>query len=107
MEKGRTSQARKIQPRFFIKVGDKIIVIEIKEDALINKIKENGDLAKEIKAKYRYAMDHFQRLNNLQNEQIYYFSFLTPADFDNFFGVLRKGKFSGFKSKLDAELEKE
>jgi len=52
-------------------------------------------------------MDHFQRLNNLQNEQIYYFSFLTPADFDNFFGVLRKSKFSGFKSKLDAEIEKE
>jgi len=105
--KGEHPKQGKFNPDFFIKVGNKIIVIEIKEDALINKIKENGDLAKEIKAKYRYAMDHFQRLNNLQNEQIYYFSFLTPADFDNFFGVLRKSKFSGFKSKLDAEIEKE
>ena len=76
-------------------------------DALINKIKGNGDLAKETRAKYRYAVDHFQRLNNLQDEQIYYFSFLTPTDFDNFFGVLRKGKFSGYKSRLDAELKKE
>ena len=105
--KGEHPKQAKFNPDFFIKVGNKIIVIEIKEDALINKIKENGDLAKETKAKYRYAIEHFRRLNDLQDEQIYYFSFLTPIDFDNFFGVLRKGKFSGFKSKLDAELEKE
>ena len=37
-------------------------------------------------------------------EQIYYFSFLTPVDFDNFFGMLKKGNFTGFKSKIDAEL---
>ncbi len=105
--KGEHPKQGKFNPDFFIKVGNKIIVIEIKEDALMNKIKENGDLAKETKAKYKYTMEHFQRLNDLQDEQIYYFSFLTPTDFDNFFGVLRKGKFSGFKSKLDAELEKE
>jgi len=105
--KGEHPKQAKFNPDFFIKVGNKIIAIEIKEDALINKIKENGDLGKETRAKYRYAIDHFQRLNNLQDEQIYYFSFLTPAYFDNFFGVSRKDEFSGFKSKLDAELEKE
>lgn len=41
----------------------------------------------------------------ISKEQIYYFGFLTPTDFDNFFGVLKKGKFSGFKSQLDVELE--
>jgi hypothetical protein len=41
----------------------------------------------------------------LQKEQTYYFTFLTPKDFDNFFGVLKRGDFSGFKSQLDAELE--
>jgi len=85
-------------------VGDKIIVTEIKEDALISKIKENENLAKETKAKYRYAIDHFQRLNNLQKEEVYYFSFLTPIDFDNFFEMLRKNRFP-YKSKLDIELE--
>ena len=105
--KGEHPKQGKFNPDFFMKVGNKIIVIETKEDALINKIKENGDLAKETRAKYRYAMEHFQRLNNLQDEQVYYFGFLTPTDFDNFFGVLRKGRFSGFKSKLDAELERE
>lgn len=38
-------------------------------------------------------------------EQIYYFSFLTPVDFDNFFGMLKKNNFTEFKSKIDAELE--
>ncbi len=71
-----------------------------------NKINEDGDLGKETRAKYRYAKEHFQRLNSLQNEQVYYFNFLTPIDFDNFFALLRKGAFSAFKSQLDAELER-
>ena len=103
--KGEHPKQAKFNPDFFIKLGNKIIVIEIKEDALISKIKENGDLAKETRAKYKYAIEHFQKLNNLQDEQIYYFSFLTPADFDNFFGVLRKNKITNFKSKLDASSE--
>lgn len=103
--KGEHPKQAKFNPDFFIKVNNKIIVIEIKEDDLIKKLKENENLDKEMKAKFRYAINHFQRLNKLQNEQIYYFNFLTPSDFDNFFGVLSKAKFTGFKSKLDAELE--
>jgi len=103
--KGEHPKQGKFNPDFFIKVGNKIIVVEIKEDALINKIKEEGDLAKETKAEYKYTIEHFRKLNNLQNDQVYYFSFLTPLDFDNFFTMLRKDKFSGFKSRLDTELE--
>jgi len=38
-------------------------------------------------------------------DQIYR-KYLTQP-FDNFFGILKKGNFTGFKSKLDVELEKE
>jgi hypothetical protein len=44
-------------------------------------------------------------LNELQEVQTYYFTFLTPKDFDNFFGILKMGSFTGFKSQLDIELE--
>lgn len=105
--KGEHHKQRKFNPDFFIKVeGNKIIVVEIKEDDLISKINENSDLAKEMRAKYKHAIAHFKKINDLQKEQIYYFNFLTPKDFDNFFGVLKGGNFSGFKSSLDAELEK-
>jgi len=104
-QKGDHPKQGNFNPDFFLKVNNKIIVIEIKEDELINKIKEGGDLAKETKGKYKYAIEHFNRINNLQTEQVYYFTFLTPKDFDNFFGVLKEGNFAGFKSQLDVELE--
>jgi len=103
--KGEHPKQGKFNPDFFLKIGNKIIVIEIKDDELIERIKEGGDIAKETKAKYKYTIEHFNRLNNLQKEQRYYFSFLTPKDFDNFFGVLKRGDFLGFKSQLDTELE--
>lgn len=103
--KGEHPKQGKFNPDFFLKINNKIVVIEIKDDELINKVKEGGDITKETKAKYRYAVEHFNRLNRLQKEQNYYFTFLTPSDFDNFFGVLKRGDFSGFKSQLDTELE--
>jgi len=103
--KGEHPKQSKFNPDFFIKVNNHIIVIEIKDDALIGKMKESGDLSKETRAKYRYAKAHFQRLNELQKEYIYHFSFLTPLDFDNFFGTLKKKGVVEFESKLNAELE--
>jgi len=103
--KGEHPKQGKFNPDFFLKIDNKVVVIEIKDDELIEKIKEGGDVAKETKAKYKYAIEHFDRLNGLQEEQRYYFTFLTPKDFDNFFGVLKRGDFSGFKSQLDIELE--
>lgn len=103
--KGEHPKQGNFNPDFFLKIGDKIIVIEIKDDELIRKIGEESDIAIETKAEYKYAMEHFNRLNELQKEQIYYFAFLTPINFDNFFEVLKKGDFSGFKSQLGIELE--
>jgi len=104
--KGEHPKQAKFNPDFFIKMKNKIIVVEIKEDKLIDKIKENGDIAKEMRSKYRSTIAHFDRLNSLQKGQIYFFTFLTPKDFDKFFGILKSKTFSGFKSQLDAELEK-
>jgi type III restriction enzyme len=103
--KGEHPKQGNFNPDFFLKVGNKIIVIETKDDEMIDRIKEGGETAKEMKAKYSYTIEHFKRLNDLQEEQRYYFNFLTPKDFDNFFEVLKSGDFLGFKSNLDAELE--
>lgn len=104
-EKGTHQKQGRFNPDFFIKVNNKIIVVEVKDDELINKVKEGGEEAKEMKAKYKYTTEHFNKLNNLQKEHEYYFTFLTPKDFDNFFELLKKGNFTGYKSQLDAELE--
>jgi type III restriction enzyme len=103
--KGEHPKQGSFNPDFFIKTNDKIIVVETKDDELIDRVRQGGDLAKETKAKYRYAIQHFQKLNELQKEQSYYFTFLTPRDFDNFFEIMKSGSFPGFKSRLDAELE--
>jgi len=67
-------------------------IFTIKTSDLVLKV----NIAKETRAKYRYAIEHFQRLNDLQDEQIYYFTFLTPSDFDNFFGMLKRKKIYRF-----------
>ena len=103
--KGEHPKQAKFNPDFFIKIDNKIIVVETKDDELISRIKEGSDIAKETRAKYRYAIQHFDKLNELQKEQSYYFTFLTPTDFDKFFEVIKSGSFSGFKSQLDVELE--
>lgn len=103
--KGEHPKQGKFNPDFFLRVDDKIITIETKDDGLIDRVKEGGDVAKETKGQYKYAIEHFGRLNSLQRKHTYYFTFLTPRDFDNFFGILKKGDFSGFKSQLDTQLE--
>ncbi|MEO0004807.1 MAG: DEAD/DEAH box helicase family protein [candidate division WOR-3 bacterium] len=104
-QKGSQTRQDNFNPDFFIKKGKTIIVIETKDDQFINKISEGGDVAVKTRSQYKYALDHFNALNKNQKEYIYYFSFLTPKDFDNFFEVLKRGDFSGFKSQLDTALE--
>lgn len=103
--KGEHPKQGKFNPDFFIKIDNKILVIETKDDSLINKINVDGDSTREMKAKYKYTLNHFKKINELQNDQIYYFNFLTPIDFDNFFEILKKGNFNGYKSMLDVALE--
>lgn len=104
--KGEHHKKGSFNPDFFIKKGKTIIVVEIKEDALINRLKEEKtDTLREHKAKYRYAKRHFDMLNKLQNERKYYFFYLTPKDFDKFFKYLREDKIDEFESEIAAILK--
>ena len=96
--KGEHPKQVSFNPDFFIKVGQDILVIEIKAD---------GDISDENRAKLKYAKEHFNRVNSLQPEQRYYFKFLSPESYDLFFQTLREGKYRDFASTLEANLEEE
>ena len=93
--KGEHPTRGSFNPDFFIKVGNDVVVIEIKMD---------DDISDENKAKLFYAKEHFKRLNELQSEQGYYFKFLSPESYDMFFKVLRDKKYRDFRSELEAKL---
>ena len=94
----------KFNPDFFLKVpkgeGTCFLVIEIKED---------GDDSEENKAKYRYALQHFDQLNRRLREQgeaeEYIFHFLSPSGFDTFFDHLRAGSVLEGQEKFRCPLE--
>jgi type III restriction enzyme len=94
--KGEHPKQGGFNPDFFVKVGNHILVIEIKQD---------GDLSAENKAKLRYAKEHFNRLNTLQSNQRYYFKFLSPESYDLLFQRLREGKYRDFTARLEASLD--
>jgi type III restriction enzyme len=89
-------------PDFFIKMGDMIYVIEIKDDG------EIAEPAPENQKKYEYAIAHFKRLNDwLEKEKIsqrYQFNFLSPKNYGAFFQKLRNKDLNGFRSELDVAL---
>ena len=105
--KGEHPKQNYFNPDFFIKVGNKIIVVEIKDDGIISKIKDSEELQFEMKAIYSFTIRHFERVNKLISRKLYYFTFLTPSEYDNFFAILRKKPFKGFKSNLDSLLADE
>jgi type III restriction enzyme len=94
--KGEHPKQGSFNPDFFIKKGNDIIVVEIKMD---------NDVSDENRAKLRYAKEHFEKVNDLQKEQKYYFKFLSPGSFDMFFKALSDGTYKDFKSELEAKLE--
>jgi type III restriction enzyme len=94
--KGEHPKQGSFNPDFFIKKGNDIIVVEIKMD---------NDVSDENRAKLRYAKEHFEKVNDLQKEQRYYFKFLSPESFDLFFKALSDGTYKDFKSELEAKLE--
>ena len=91
-------------PDFFIKKGDMIYVVEIKDDA------ETVEPALENQKKYEYSVAHFERLNKwLKKEGFptrYQFNFLTSKNYGMFFEKLRKNELEGFRSELDVTLAK-
>jgi len=95
--KGEHPKQGSFNPDFFIRLGNDILVIEIKQD---------GDISPENKAKLKYAREHFARVNSWQS-QGYYFKFISPESYDLFFQRLREGKYRDFTSTLEADLEEE
>ena len=91
-------------PDFFIKISkdgvDFFLVIEIKSD------KDDSD---ENKAKFKYAKEHFERLNNKLKEdnikQEYIFHFLSPEGYTTFFEYLKDGRILDGQEKFRCELE--
>lgn len=89
-------QEATFNPDFFIKMGNNILVVEIKADEDITIIN---------KAKLTYARRHFKELNSKQKKQRYYFYFLSPEDFSKFFEALKKKTYQNYKSNLEVDLE--
>ena len=98
--KGEHPKQGSFNPDFFIKVGNDILIVEIKDDKAFE-----GSAGDENKKKLKYAGEHFDRLNGLENEQKYYFKFLSPMSYDLFFKALREKTYRDFKSELEARLE--
>jgi len=89
-------------PDFFIKKGDMIYVVEIKDDGEID------DPSPENQKKFEYAQDHFERLNKWLTDagqtDRYQHNWMSPKSFNRFFQLLREGKANGFRSELDVAL---
>jgi len=81
---------------FFFKKGTDILVVEIKK---------NDDESRENIAKNRDAQEHFEKINEKQDEQKYYFYFLSPEDYAEYFQAVRENRYNNFKSRLMNILE--
>ncbi|MEW6110086.1 MAG: DEAD/DEAH box helicase family protein [Nitrospirota bacterium] len=98
--KGEHPKQGSFNPDFFIKIGNEILVVEIKDDKA-----HEGTAGEENKKKLISAREHFNRLNEMQKEQQYYFKFLSPTSYDLFFKALRENTYRDFKSELEARIE--
>ena len=90
-KKGTHMKYLNFHPDFFFKKGNDILVVEIKKD---------DDESKENIAKNRDAQKHFEIINGLQNKQKYYFYFLSPEDYAEFFQAVRENRYKDWKSTL-------
>ena len=92
-------------PDFFIKQGNWIFVVEVKDDSEVN------EPSLENIAKYKFSINHFQTLNNwLEKEGLdisYQFNMLTPQDYVLFFENLRDKRSVGYRSHLDVKILEE
>lgn len=101
--KGEHPTQGNFNPDFFLKIGNNIVVVEIKSD---------GDDSEENKAKYRWAKKHFEDLNEelkkAKINQRYFFHFLSPESYSEFAEYLIDGRlFKGeFRSTIEDLLEK-
>ena len=63
-------------------------------------IKKDEDDSRENIAKNRDALKHFEMINKLQDKQCYYFFFLSPEDYVEFFQAVRENRYKDWKSTL-------
>lgn len=100
--KGTHLKIGQFNPDWFIKQGDNIIAVEIKDDSQIS------DPDAENIGKNKAATQHFELLNeySITNDSTtrYKFTFLTPKDFDIFFKKLTEKDVMNYKSQLDVKL---
>lgn len=106
--KGTHQQNGQFNPDFFIKIGDIVIVVEIKDDTQIS----NPDI--ENVGKYKAAQKHFELINEYYKElgknNKYKMTFLSPCNYDNFFDQIVSGDTDyilNFNSDLDVKLSQE
>lgn len=103
-KKGDHPKRGEFSPDFFIKIGNRIFVVEIKDNS------EISDPSPENIKKHEYATQHFDRLNAwLEGAGMaarYQFNMLTPQDYGKFFTKLREGELVGFRSELDITMTK-
>lgn len=82
---------------------DFILKLKNKNEILIVEIKDDGDSNPKNRAKYRDAQKHFKVLNDkLKYNDVdwtYYFYFLSPDNYTDFFQSIREGKLN-WKSEL-------
>lgn len=95
----------RFNPDFFVKVNNKIIVVEIKDDGEIQ------DPSPENIGKYKSAIEHFEIINKYiksqkKNEEMidYKFTMLTPKNYDTFFESIKNNNIDTFKSELDVSI---
>lgn len=103
-KKGEHPKRGEFSPDYFIKQGNTIFVVEVKDDT------EISEPSPENQKKYEYSKAHFDRLNKWLKEAkfdvVYQLNFLTPKAFNRFFEFLREKKAHGFRSELDVVLAK-
>lgn len=101
-QKGTHHKNGQFNPDWFIKQGNNIIAVEVKDDLQIS------DPDAENIGKNKAAIRHFELLNEYskKNDSLirYKFTFLTPKDFAIFFKKLSKKDVMQFKSNLDVKL---
>ena len=94
----------KFNPDFFLKVINDDMVFY-----LVIEIKDDGDDSEENKAKYRYAVQHFNELNkrlaDAGKKERYIFHFLSPNSYDIFFNHLKDGSVLNGQESFRCQLE--
>jgi type III restriction enzyme len=95
--KGDHTKQGRFNPDLFLKLSSS-------KDVLVIELKDDGDDSDENCAKFRFATEHFERVNATQDEAIYHVKFISPTSYDAFFDAIKQAKVVKFVSSLQATL---